>query len=70
MSKKPPGSVSKLKEVVEANKQKNHKTSLTLMVDAKLLTEGKKVFGRQMGAIFEAALQDALDLKKGKKEGA
>ncbi len=57
---------SKLEEVVEKQEtQKRTKTSLTLMVDAKLLDEGKRVFGRQMGAIFEAALQDAIKMKKG-----
>ena len=57
---------SRLKEIVDAEKERKIKTSLTLMVDAKLLMEGKKVFGRQMGSIFEAALEDALKMKKDK----
>lgn len=61
---------SKLKDVVESEKDQTHKTSLTINVDAKLLKEGKRIFGRKMGAIFEAALTDALKMyKDSKKDG-
>ena len=66
--KKPNLTQSKLKEAVETEKERSVKANLTLTVDAHLLSEARKVFGRKMGVIFEAALEDALRIYKEDKK--
>ena len=42
------------------------KVNVMLRVDAALLDQGREVFGRRLSKIFEAALEDALKMKKDK----
>jgi hypothetical protein len=58
-------SITRLQKVVAATTEQTDKTNVMLRVDARLLADAQAKFGRRMSAIFEAALQDALELKKG-----
>ena len=55
---------SKLDSVV--NEDRPEKEPILLKVDADLLNRSREVFGRRLSKIFEAALEDALKMKKDK----
>ena len=48
------------------NEEKPEKESVLLKVDADLLNRSREVFGRRLSKIFEAALEDALKMKRDK----
>lgn len=48
------------------NEEKPEKESVLLKVDADLLNRSREAFGRRLSKIFEAALEDALKMKKDK----
>jgi hypothetical protein len=59
---------ARLRHAVEEPDVKAVKTSVTLRVDAELLRQAQETFGRKLGVLFEAALHDAIKIKKeGKK---
>lgn len=72
MSKKPgeSGTRSRLLEKVAESKKKAVKGNITLRVDAALLARAKVVFEGQLGSLFEAALEDALEAKKEAKKSS
>jgi uncharacterized protein (DUF2235 family) len=55
---------SKLDSVV--NEDRPEKEPILLKVDADLLNRSREAFGRRLSKIFEAALEDALKMKKDK----
>ena len=62
--------VVNLRNVLESSSAKAVKTNITLRVDAALLKEAQATFGRRLGLIFEAALQDAITIKKDNKKSS
>ena len=56
---------SRLSDVV-SGRTEIEKENVMLRVDAELLNKGREVFGRRLSKIFEAALEDALKMKKDK----
>lgn len=55
---------SRLDSVV--NEDRPEKEPILLKVDADLLNRSREAFGRRLSKIFEAALEDALKMKKDK----
>jgi hypothetical protein len=62
---KPVAYESKLGSLI--NEEKPEKENVLLKVDAGLLNRGREAFGRRLSKIFEAALEDALKMKKDKE---
>ena len=56
---------SKLSDLI-SGRTEVEKENVMLRVDARLLNEGREVFGRRLSKIYEAALEDALKMKKDK----
>jgi hypothetical protein len=54
----------------DSKKKKNNKVPLTVRVDPELKAQAQALFGKKMGQLLEAALQDAIDAaaeERGKK---
>ena len=60
--------LEELRKIVNDVRPAQEKDDITLRIDKDLLDEGRELLKGKLGAIFEHALEQALEVKRGKKK--